>query len=93
MLRIALCCCFVLVACGSREADKVVSIDGSSTVFPISEAVAEELKKSGKGRVTVGMSGTGGGFEKLCRAEVPVIGASRPIKPEEQDARPPGVSC
>ncbi|MBC8070101.1 MAG: PstS family phosphate ABC transporter substrate-binding protein [Deltaproteobacteria bacterium] len=86
MLRCALSCCVLLAACGSREDDKVVSLDGSSTVFPISEAVAEELKKSGKGRVTVGMSGTGGGFEKLCRSEVPVIGASRPIKPEEQEA-------
>src|SRR3546814_21005150 len=48
-----------------------VLIDGSSTVFPISEAVAEEFQKEQKGktRVTVGVSGTGGGFKKFCRGE------------------------
>jgi phosphate transport system substrate-binding protein len=86
MERAAIVCCCFLAACGAGSRDTVVSVDGSSTVFPISEAVAEEFKKSGKGRVTVGMSGTGGGFQKFCRAEVPVIGASRPIKPQEQEA-------
>jgi phosphate transport system substrate-binding protein len=72
------------MACGSRASDAaVIAVDGSSTVFPISEAVAEEFKKRGQARVTVGMSGTGGGFKKFCKGEVVVTGASRPIKGEE----------
>jgi len=49
--------------------DKIVKIDGSSTVFPITEAVAEDFQKAMKGavKVTVGISGTGGGFKKFCR--------------------------
>lgn len=64
-----------------------VLIDGSSTVFPISEAVAEEFQKEQKGktRVTVGVSGTGGGFKKFCRGELDITGASRPIKKEEME--------
>jgi phosphate transport system substrate-binding protein len=48
---------------------KTIAIDGSSTVFPVMEAVAEEFQKAKKGavRVTVGISGTGGGFKKFCR--------------------------
>jgi len=59
-----------------------VKIDGSSTVFPITEAVAEEFQSSkrGKVRVTVGISGTGGGFKKFCRGETDVQNASRPIQ-------------
>jgi phosphate transport system substrate-binding protein len=60
-----------------------IAIDGSSTVFPISEAVAEEFQKGNASRVTIGVSGTGGGFKKLCKGEVVVAGASRPIKPSE----------
>ena len=61
-----------------------VTLDGSSTVFPISEAVAEEFMKSTPGtRVTVGVSGTGGGMKRLCAGEVDIAGASRPIKPSE----------
>jgi phosphate transport system substrate-binding protein len=62
-----------------------IAIDGSSTVFPITEAVAEEfgLLTSGKVRVTVGISGTGGGFEKFCRGETQIADASRPIKASE----------
>jgi phosphate transport system substrate-binding protein len=50
---------------------KTIAIDGSSTVFPVSEAIAEEFQKLTKGqvRVTVGISGTGGGFKKFCRGE------------------------
>ena len=63
-----------------------IRIDGSSTVFPITEAVAEEFQKVNGGvRVTVGISGTGGGFEKFGRGEVAITGASRPIKPSEVD--------
>lgn len=62
-----------------------VLIDGSSTVFPISEAMAEEFqnKQSGKILATVGSSGTGGGFKKFCRGETDITGASRPIRSEE----------
>jgi phosphate transport system substrate-binding protein len=62
-----------------------VKIDGSSTVFPITEAVAEEFQKSKKNqvKVTVGVSGTGGGFRKFCRGETDVQNASRPITKSE----------
>lgn len=63
-----------------------IAIDGSSTVFPITEAVAEEFQRSHAARVTVGVSGTGGGFQKFCREEVAITGASRPIKPSEVEA-------
>jgi phosphate transport system substrate-binding protein len=59
---------------------QVVAIDGSSTVFPISEAYAEEFQKETGVRVTVGLSGTGGGFKKFCRGETDISGASRPIR-------------
>lgn len=66
----------------------LVTVDGSSTVFPITEAIAEEFQKSTKGkiRVTVGISGTGGGFKKFCRGETDVQGASRPISKVEMEA-------
>src|SRR6185436_9866262 len=65
----------------------LISLDGSSTVFPISEAVAEEFQKVEKGsRVTVGISGTGGGFQKFCRAEIDISDASRPISATEVEA-------
>lgn len=61
----------------------VVTIDGSSTVFPITEAVAEDFQRKHKAHVTIGVSGTGGGFKKFCSGEVVITGASRPIKPSE----------
>ena len=65
----------------------IVKIDGSSTVFPITEAMAEEYQKGfGEFRVTVGVSGTGGGFQKLCNGEIHINDASRPIKPVEVEA-------
>ena len=67
-------------------ADKIIKIDGSSTVYPITEAVAEEFQKAGKVKVTVGESGTGGGFKKFCRGETDVQNASRPITTIEMDA-------
>jgi len=64
-----------------------VRVDGSSTVFPISEAAAEEFMKAQRGvRVTVGVSGTGGGFARFCRGELDVTGASRPIRTTEIEA-------
>jgi phosphate transport system substrate-binding protein len=64
---------------------QVIQIDGSSTVFPVTEAVSEEFQKAKKGKVkvTVGVSGTGGGFRKFCRAETDISGASRPITASE----------
>src|SRR4029453_17289455 len=60
---------------------QVVKVDGSSTVFPITEAVAEEFQKAKRQsiKVTVGISGTGGGFKKFCRGETDISDASRPI--------------
>ena len=61
-----------------------IKVDGSSTVYPITEAVAEEFGKENKDiRVTVGISGTGGGFKKFCRGETDISDASRPIKASE----------
>lgn len=61
-----------------------VTIDGSSTVYPITEAVAEEFGKvESKTRVTVGISGTGGGMKRFCRGETDISNASRPIKTSE----------
>ena len=64
---------------------KTIAVDGSSTVFPVMEAIAEEFQKSKKGgiRVTVGISGTGGGFKKFCRGETDLSNGSRPILKEE----------
>ena len=76
-------------ACGGGRSTGtgVVQIDGSSTVFPISEAVAEEFQRERNDmRVTVGISGTGGGFQKFCRGETDISNASRPIKAVEREA-------
>src|SRR4029079_12746907 len=79
----------------SSESSTLVKVDGSSTVFPITEAVAEEFQKETKGgvRVTVGISGTGGGFKKFCRGETDVSDASRPIlKAEMEECRKAGIT-
>lgn len=64
---------------------KLIKIDGSSTVYPITEAMAEEFQISQKGavKITAAFSGTGGGFKKFCRNEIEVTGASRPISQSE----------
>ena len=66
---------------------QVIKIDGSSTVYPITEAVAEEFQKAKKNviKVTVGISGTGGGFKKFCRDETDISDASRPITTSEME--------
>jgi phosphate transport system substrate-binding protein len=85
----ALVCLVIAAACGSdgrqgASATEVIRVDGSSTVFPITEAVAEEFQRANTGsRVTVGVSGTGGGFQKFCRGEIDIADASRPIRPTE----------
>jgi len=68
--------------------EKIIKIDGSSTVYPITEAMAEEFQKMKKGsvKVTVGISGTGGGFKKFSRGETAISDASRPIVKKEMDA-------
>ena len=74
--------------------DSLVKSDGSSTVYPITEAIAEEFQIATKNKikVTAGISGTGGGFKKFCRAETDVQGASRPItKAEREDCKKAGV--
>jgi phosphate transport system substrate-binding protein len=73
---------------------QIIQIDGSSTVFPITEAVAEEFQKSKKGKVkvTVGIAGTGGGFKKFCRGETDISDASRPIlKAEIETCKQSGI--
>ena len=70
-------------AAEKSTATPVLKIDGSSTVYPITEAVAEEFQADGKVNVTVGISGTGGGFKKFCRGETDVQNASRPILEKE----------
>jgi len=65
--------------------NKIIAIDGSSTVFPITEAMAEEFQKANTGvKVTVGIAGTGGGFKKFCRGETDISDASRPITEKER---------
>lgn len=78
---------------GDQQLSGRVALDGSSTVYPISEAVAEEFRSDSPAvRVTVGISGTGGGFKKFVRKEVDISNASRPIKASEATlAREEGV--
>lgn len=91
ILMMSGCCIGVIAAATSftqASPTALIKIDGSSTVFPITEAVAEEFQKETKGsvRVTVGISGTGGGFKKFCRGEIDVQDASRPISTGEMEA-------
>lgn len=79
----------VLAGCGGQRQEQViVTVDGSSTVYPVTEAVAEEFQadKAGTVQVTVGVSGTGGGFKKFCRGETDISDASRPILAQEIEA-------
>jgi phosphate transport system substrate-binding protein len=72
---------------GQQELSGSVKIDGSSTVAPLTTAAAEFFaEEQAKVRVTVGTSGTGGGFEKFCNGETDISNASRPIKDEETAA-------
>lgn len=97
----ALAAAFVLTGCGPKPAadgaaagaapaapeSQVIQLDGSSTVFPISEAIAEEFQMANRNlRVTVGVAGTGGGMKKFCRGEIDIANASRPIQKVEMDA-------
>jgi phosphate transport system substrate-binding protein len=90
--------CVFVAACGGSSQNQgeeagaprgsIITVDGSSTVYPISEAIAEEYKKANPSMpdATVGISGTGGGFQKFCRGETDISDASRPIRPAEIEA-------
>jgi phosphate transport system substrate-binding protein len=72
---------------GAGNLSGSISVDGSSTVYPITEAVAEEFGTEHQGavRVTVGLSGTGGGFKRFCAGETDISNASRTIKDSERE--------
>lgn len=75
-----------MLSCSKTASENKIVIDGSSTVFPISEAIAEaagKVESLQDLRVGVALSGTGGGFKKFCNAEIDITGASRPIKEVE----------
>lgn len=103
MLRRSLLCAAIALVCASaaglaiaspadepqdlKSVKGTIRCDGSSTVYPLAEAVAEEFSKAAPGvRVTVGLSGTGGGFKRFCAGETDVSNASRPIKKSEMDS-------
>src|SRR5687767_2800328 len=88
MIRLTTRVSVVLLAFGvlvsNSSAQSVIKIDGSSTVYPITEAVAEEFQAKNRNvRVTVGISGTGGGMKKFVRGDIDIADASRPIKADE----------
>ncbi len=93
LTSLALTCTLMLGACadGQRSAGshlQQIAVDGSSTVFPLAEAAADAFSRDaiGGARVSVGESGTGGGFRKFCRGEIQITNASRPILAEEMQA-------
>src|ERR687892_1894717 len=70
---------------GGGDLSGTIRIDGSSTVGPFAQAAAEEFQAQNPGvRISVGQSGTGGGFEKFCAGETDISDASRPIDEEEE---------
>lgn len=91
-LAVAAMMSMTMVACSGQQAEKkaelkgTIKVDGSSTVYPITQAVAEEFKKANPGvEITVGVSGTGGGFKKFVVGEIDINDASRKVKQEEVD--------
>lgn len=85
---LSLACALLLAACGGTPAGYAgrIQIDGSSTVYPVTEAFAEEFQLLNQGiRLTVGFSGTGGGFSRFCNGELDLTGASRPIRESEME--------
>ena len=85
-MRIAALVAVTFASAHALAAEKIIKVDGSSTVYPITEAMAEEFQKATKTNVTVGESGTGAGFKKFCRGETDISNASRPILQKEMDA-------
>jgi phosphate transport system substrate-binding protein len=100
-LSVAAAAALFIAACGGSAASPSASavaltgqiaIDGSSTVYPVAEAVAEEFQNANSGvQVTVAFSGTGGGFKKFCAGETDASNASRPIKTSDKPG-PDGVA-
>jgi phosphate transport system substrate-binding protein len=88
LLGLSLVGLFMLAADVTKAAKKQIKIDGSSTVYPVTEGAAEDFQnmKRGEVEVTVGISGTGGGFKKFCRGETDISDASRPIRTVEMEA-------
>jgi phosphate transport system substrate-binding protein len=81
------CCSLTIASCHGRAPDDPVTVDGSSTAFPLAEAVAHEYMKANKGAaINVAFSGTGTGFVRFCRGQLDLANASRPITAEEQKA-------
>lgn len=79
---------FSVLSCGNNKKDQGgsgIAIDGSSTVFPVTAAIAEEYRTEDPGvNVTIGVSGTGGGFQKFAKGDIDIANASRPIKEDEK---------
>jgi len=93
-LKLSVLAASIALASSASFAQALVKIDGSSTVYPVTEAVAEEFQKAKKNsvKVTVGISGTGGGFKKFCRGEIDISDASRPILEKEMaDCKAAGI--
>jgi phosphate transport system substrate-binding protein len=99
LITLAACCALALsaAACGNNSDSNAgsssgggklsgnIKIDGSSTVAPFAQAAQEAFQGENPGvKITVGTSGTGGGFEKFCAGETDISDASRPIKPDEE---------
>ncbi|PTX92241.1 hypothetical protein DB346_23240 [Verrucomicrobia bacterium LW23] len=92
MNRLFLAASALMLTFSSLLHAQVVKVDGSSTVYPVSEAVAQEFQKAGNAKVTVEVSGTSGGFRKFVRGETDIQNASRPIVTDEiAQARQHGV--
>lgn len=91
-ISLSIACCLLMSACFKSYEGKIY-IDGSSSVYPLTEAVAEEFRYHKPDiRVTVGISGTGGGFKKFLRGETDISNASRPISPSElKESRENGI--
>ncbi len=82
-LLCAACLAAIGAGCGGGTSSSVITADGSSTVGPFTTKAAEDWKAAGGSDVTVGISGTGGGFERFCAGETDISNASRAIKDEE----------
>jgi phosphate transport system substrate-binding protein len=81
----ALACALLLAGCGGGGGSQAILADGSSTVGPFTTRAAENFKaENADVEVTVGISGTGGGFERFCRDEIDLANASRPIEDDEK---------
>jgi len=90
LLALALSAVTLLNSCAQvqSQTSQPIKIDGSSTVYPITDAIAKDFQKTqgAKVPITVEFSGTGGGFKKFCAGETDISNASRPIRPEEMEA-------